>query len=65
MAGRNRGGSVDHMALKFNQGSIIALLVLAFIFNGIWLVAFVGAVMLIGTIWPNAGLFKWIYQNFV
>jgi hypothetical protein len=65
MASRNRGGTVDHSALKFNQGSIIALLVLAFIFNGIWLVAFVGAVMLVGTIWPNAGLFKWIYQNFV
>ncbi|MBX2998931.1 MAG: DUF4395 domain-containing protein [Caldilineaceae bacterium] len=65
MATRNRGGSLDQMALKFNQGSIITLLVLAFILNGVWLVAFVGAVMLIGTIWPNAGLFKLIYQNFV
>jgi hypothetical protein len=65
MASRNRGGIIDHSALKFNQGSIIALLVVAFLINGIWLVAFVGAVMLVGTIWPNAGLFKWIYQNFV
>lgn len=65
MATRNRAGTVDHAALRFNQGSIIALLGLAFIVNGTWLVAFVGAVMLIGTIWPNAGLFKWIYLNFV
>jgi hypothetical protein len=52
---------VDHSALRTNQAFIIALLIAAFIFN-VWpLVAFVGAVMLIGTVWPNAALFKAIY----
>ncbi|MCB0049376.1 MAG: DUF4395 family protein, partial [Caldilinea sp.] len=41
---------VDQNALKFNQASIILLLVLAFILNAAWLVAFVAAVMLVGTL---------------
>lgn len=49
---------VDHALLRANQASIITLLVLAFVFNWVWLVAFVCAVMLIGSIWPQAGLFK-------
>lgn len=49
---------VDHSLLKANQASIITLLVLAFLFNWAWLVAFVAAVMLVGTVWPQAGLFK-------
>lgn len=56
---------VDHTALKFNQGSIIVLLLLAFIFNWQWLVAFVAVVMLVGSILPRAGLFKWIAQRWV
>lgn len=56
---------VDQMALKFNQASIIALLVLAFLFNSAWLVAFVAAVMIIGTLWPGAGLFKFIYSRWL
>lgn len=56
---------VDHAALKFNQGSIIVLLLLAFIFNWQWMVAFVAAVMLVGSILPRAGLFKWIAQRWV
>jgi hypothetical protein len=52
---------VDHTALKFNQASIITLLVLAFLFNQTWLVAFVALVMLVGTWWPGAGLFKLFY----
>jgi hypothetical protein len=52
---------LDHTALKFNQASIVTLLLLAFAFNWMWMVAFVGAVMLVGTVWPNAGLFKLIY----
>ena len=52
---------VDHSALRTNQAFIIGLLILAFVLN-VWpLVAFVAAVMLIGTIWPNAGLFKTVY----
>jgi hypothetical protein len=52
---------VDQTALKFNQASIILLLALAFLLDAIWLVAFVAAVMVVGTIWPNAGLFKQFY----
>lgn len=49
---------VDHALLQANQASIITLLVLAFIFNWMWLVAFVSVVMIVGSIWPQAGLFK-------
>lgn len=54
---------IDHSALKFNQIAIITLLVLAFLFDQLWLVGFVTAVMLVGTWWPAAGLFKRIYQH--
>ena len=56
-------GRVDHTALKVNQSFIIGLLVLAFLLYQPWLVAFVGLVMLVGTIWPQAGLFKRIYSD--
>jgi molybdopterin converting factor small subunit len=56
-----RDTKVDHTALKVNQAFIIALLIGAFIANSPWLVAFVAAVMLIGTIWPQAALFKAVY----
>jgi hypothetical protein len=52
---------VDHSALRTNQAFIITLLIVAFVLN-IWpLVAFVSAVMIIGTIVPTAGLFKAVY----
>lgn len=54
---------LDHSALRFNQIAIISLLVLAFLFDQLWLVAFVAAVMLIGTWWPNAALFKLVYKH--
>ncbi len=54
---------VDQTALKVNQVFIITLLVLAFVFNAIWLVAFVAAVMLLGTAVPALSLFKRIYQH--
>ncbi len=54
---------VDYTALKVNQSFIIGLLVLAFLLDASWLVAFVGLVMLVGTIWPQAGLFKRIYSD--
>ena len=54
---------VDHSALRTNQAFIIALLLAAFLFN-LWpLVAFVSAVMITGTIFPEAGLFKRIYRH--
>ncbi len=52
---------VDHSALRTNQAFIITLLILAFVLGAWWLVAFVSAVMLIGTLAPSAGLFKLIY----
>ena len=54
---------IDHSALKFNQMAIIALLVLAFLLDQLWLVAFVAVVMLVGTWWPAAGLFKLLYKH--
>ncbi|MDX2137741.1 MAG: DUF4395 domain-containing protein [Chloroflexota bacterium] len=52
---------VDHSALRTNQAFIIGLLIAAFVLNVPLLVAFVAAVMLIGTALPNAGLFKQVY----
>lgn len=52
---------VDHSALRTNQAFIIALLIAAFVFDAKWLVTFVGAVMLIGTIFPTVALFKAVY----
>jgi hypothetical protein len=54
---------VDQTSIRFNQASIITLLLVAFIAQWPWLVAFVGLVMLVGTVWPEAGLFKLIYQR--
>jgi hypothetical protein len=52
---------VDHSALRTNQVFIIALLILAFVTN-LWpLVAYVAAVMLVGTFFPGAAHFKLIY----
>lgn len=52
---------IDHSALRTNQAFIITLLVLAFVLDAKWLVAFVSIVMLVGTIWPKVALFKAIY----
>ena len=54
---------VDQAALKVNQAFIIALLILAFVLNTVWLMAFVGTVMLLGTAVPTLSLFKRIYQH--
>jgi hypothetical protein len=59
--GNGKDRRVDHSALRTNQVFIIALLILAFVLNAWWLVAFVSAVMIVGTIFPSAGLFKAIY----
>lgn len=52
---------VDHSAIRTNQGFIITLLIVAFVLSLPLLVLFVSAVMIIGTIIPSAGLFKWVY----
>jgi hypothetical protein len=54
---------VDHSALKVNQAFIIAFLALAFIFDSLWAVVFVAAVMLLGTAAPSLSLFKRVYQH--
>ncbi len=54
---------LDKSAIKFNQGSIVVLTAAAFLFSLPWLVAFTAAVMLVGTIFPKAGLFKLIYMH--
>ncbi len=55
------GRKVDHSALRTNQAFIISLLILAFVLELPLLVAFVTAVMIIGTAFPSLGLFKAIY----
>ena len=54
---------VDHSALRTNQAFIIGFLSLAFVLDAPLLVAFVAVVMIVGTIWPEAGLFKRIYRH--
>lgn len=63
VAGGSEARVVDHTALRFNQASIILLLALAFVFNLPGLVVFVATIMLVGTFWPSAGLFKLIYHR--
>jgi hypothetical protein len=52
---------VDQTAIKVNQATIVALLILAFVLDSAPLMAFVAAVMAVGTVWPEAGLFKAVY----
>jgi len=54
---------VDTTTIKFNQGSIIILTSLAFLFDLPWLVLFVALVLAVGTIWPGAALFQGIYRR--
>jgi hypothetical protein len=61
MSKQTSGRKVDQTALKVNQAFIITLLILAFVLNSVWLVAFVGLVMLLGTAVPPLSLFKEIY----
>lgn len=55
--------TVDHSVLRTNQGFVIALLGLAFLFNLPMLVGLVAAVLLLGTAIPEAALFKRIYRH--
>ena len=58
-AGNER--KVDHSAIRTSQAFVISLLVLAFVADAKWLVTFVSAAMLIGTIFPDIALFKAVY----
>jgi hypothetical protein len=64
IAARQAGrGQVDRTALRVNQAFIIGFLALAFLLDQPWLVAFVCAVMAIGTAFPQAALFQRIYRD--
>ena len=54
---------IDQSALRTNQGFIIGLLLIAFVIDTWLITAFVGLVMLVGTIVPGAALFKRIYRH--
>lgn len=54
---------VDTTAIKFNQACIIVFSLLGFVLNQPYLVLFVGLVLAVGTILPQAGLFKQFYQK--
>src|SRR5512140_2897478 len=56
--------NVDHGALKANQIVIIVLNLIAFILNMPWLVAFVAAVMLVGTTMSIPG-FMVVYKYLI
>jgi hypothetical protein len=53
----------DRSALRVNQAAIIALLAIGFVADQPWLVAFVCAVMAIGTAFPGAALFQRVYRD--
>ncbi len=55
---------VDHSAIRVNQATIVSLLLVAFVVDVPWLVAFVASVMLIGTALRQPG-FMWIYTDFL
>jgi hypothetical protein len=52
---------VDATTIKFNQASIIVLTLLGFLLDQPYLVLFVGLVLAVGTVFPQAALFKQIY----
>src|SRR5262245_17964887 len=62
-ARQTSGGQVDRTALRVNQACIIGFLALAFLLDQLWLVAFVFAVMAVGTALPQAALFQRIYRD--
>ncbi len=59
----SRVSLIDRTALKFNQGSIVTLVITAFAFQLPWLIALLALVLLAGTVVPSAGAFKFLYAN--
>jgi hypothetical protein len=53
----------DRTALKVNQSAIIGLLALGFVLSQPWLVAFVAAVMALGTLDGRLALFQRLYRD--
>ena len=62
-SGGATGAPLDRTALRVNQASIIVLLAAAFVLDQPWLVAFVCAVMAVGTAYPRAALFQRFYRD--
>lgn len=62
MATQTNERRVDHAALKVNQAFIVGLLLLAFVLDNWQVAAFVGVVMLLGTMAPAMSLFKLAYK---
>ena len=58
-----KGAPLDRTALRVNQASIIVLLAVGFVLDQAWLVAFVCAVMAVGTAFPRAALFQRFYRD--
>lgn len=56
---------IDLNALKFNQLSIVALVLSGFIFDSFYLPAFVAVIMIVGSLFPNAALFKRVYKHLI
>ena len=54
---------LDRTALRVNQALIITILTVGYVLDQRWLVAFVFAVMAIGTAFPAAALFQRIYRD--
>lgn len=54
---------LDRTALRFNQGSIVVLLVAAFLLDQPWLVLLVATVMALGTAAPPLALFQRLYRD--
>jgi uncharacterized membrane protein YhaH (DUF805 family) len=54
---------LDRTALRVNQAAIILFLALGFVLNQVWLVAFVAAVMALGTAVPALALFQRLYRD--
>lgn len=55
----------DKTALKFNQMCIVFFTAFAFTFNLTWLTGIVGLILITGTVFPKAGLFKLFYKHVV
>ena len=53
---------IDLNALKFNQASIVTLTLIGFIFNQPYLLVFVGAVVLAGSLNNRFAMFKQFYK---
>ncbi len=53
----------DHTALRFNQTVIIIFTVSGFVINQWWLVAFVGAMLALGTAFPRVAPFQRLYSD--